>query len=96
MELITYFMFWRKASAPELGTYHTYDIAAYGDLWRDPLAVVRDAALDGELVLRMVQPVPPLTAAPEGRSSGHARIVCAGRAGVCGSRPAFILAHNRY
>lgn len=55
MELITYFMFWRKASAPELGTYHTYDIAAYGDLWRDPLAVVRDAALDGELVLRMVQ-----------------------------------------
>ena len=55
MMLITYFMFRRKASVPELGEYHTFDIAVYGDLWREPLAVIRDVALDGELALRMIQ-----------------------------------------
>lgn len=55
MELVTYFMFRRKANAPELGAYHTFDIAAYGALWHEPLVVLRDVALDGELVFRMVQ-----------------------------------------
>ena len=53
--LITYFMFRRKANAPELGEYHTFDIAVYGDLWREPLVVIRDVALDGELAFRMIQ-----------------------------------------
>ena len=52
---ITYFMFRRNANAPELGAYRTYDIAVYGDLWREPLAVLRDVALDGDLVFRMIQ-----------------------------------------
>ena len=53
--LITYFMFRRKANAPELGEYHTFDIAVYGDLWREPLAVIRDVALDGDIAFRMIQ-----------------------------------------
>lgn len=53
--LITYFMFRRKVNAPELGEYHTFDIAVYGDLWRDPLTVIRDVTLDGELAFRMIQ-----------------------------------------
>lgn len=55
MMLITYFMFRRKTNAPDLGEYHTFDIAVYGDLWREPLAVIRDVALDGDLAFRMIQ-----------------------------------------
>lgn len=53
--LVTYFMFRRKANAPELGEYYTFDIAVYGDLWRKPLAVIRDVAQDGDLAFRMIQ-----------------------------------------
>ena len=52
---VTYFMFRRKANAPEVGEYITFDIAAYGCLWNDPLVILRDVALDEALVFRMVQ-----------------------------------------
>lgn len=55
MQTITYFMFRRKANAPELGEYHTFDIAVYGQLWREPVTVLQDVALDGDLVFRMVR-----------------------------------------
>jgi len=52
--LITYFMIPEKRNAPDLGTYRTYNIAAYGKMYRPPVAVVRDVSTDAELVVRMV------------------------------------------
>ena len=53
--MYTYFMIHRKTNDPELGEYHTFGIAVYRQLWREPVTVLRDVALDGDLVFRMVQ-----------------------------------------
>ena len=50
----SYFMFRRKRYAPEIGTYHSYDIVAYGPLILGPVQIVRDVSTDAELVFRMV------------------------------------------
>lgn len=50
----TYFMFQRKNSTPEIGTYYSYDIAVYGPLYRGPVQVVRGVSTDGDLVFRMI------------------------------------------
>lgn len=50
----TYFMFRRKYSTPETGTYYSYDIAVYGPLYRGPVQVVRDVSTDGDLVFWMI------------------------------------------
>ena len=50
----TYFMFQRKYSTPETGTYYSYDIAVYGPLYRGPVQVVRGVSADGDLVFRMI------------------------------------------
>ena len=47
-------MFRRKNYAPEIGTYHSYDIVAYGPLILGPVQIVRDVSTDAELVFRMV------------------------------------------
>ena len=51
---ISYFMFRRKNYAPEIGTYYSYDIAAYGPLIMGPVQMIRDVSVDAELVFRMV------------------------------------------
>ena len=51
---ISYFMFLRKKYAPEIGTYHSYDIVAYGPLILGPVQIIRDVSTDAELVFRMV------------------------------------------
>lgn len=53
--MYTYFVIHRKTNDPELGEYHTFGIAVYGQLWREPVAVLWDVALDGDLVFRMVR-----------------------------------------
>lgn len=50
----TYFMFRRRYSTPEVGTYYSYDIAVYGPLYRRPVQIVRDVSTNGELVYRMI------------------------------------------
>lgn len=50
----TYFMFRRKYSAPEIGTYYSCDIVVYGPLYRGPVRIVRDVSTNSELVRRMV------------------------------------------
>ena len=50
----TYFLFRRKYSTPETGTYFGYDIAVYGPLYRGPVQVVRDVSTDGDLVFRII------------------------------------------
>lgn len=50
----TYFMFQRKYSTPEAGTYYSYDIVVYGPLYRRPVRVVRDVSTNGELIFRMI------------------------------------------
>ena len=54
MSYFTYFMFKRRYSTPEAGTYCGYDIVVYGPLYRRPVRVVRDVSTDGELVFRMI------------------------------------------
>ena len=54
MSYFTYFMFKRRYSTPETGTYYSYDIVAYGPLYRNPVQVVRDVSTDGDLVFRMI------------------------------------------
>ena len=50
----TYFLFRRKYSTSETGTYCSYDIAVYGPLYRRPVKVVRDVSTDGCLVFQMI------------------------------------------
>ncbi|BDF66610.1 hypothetical protein CE91St43_05820 [Oscillospiraceae bacterium] len=52
---ITYILFQRKKYAPEIGAYHSCDLVAYRELYRPPVAVLRDVTPDGNLALRMVQ-----------------------------------------
>ena len=52
--MYTYFLFRRKYYTPETGTYYSYDIVAYGPLYRAPVLVVRDVSTDGCLVFRMI------------------------------------------
>ena len=54
LTVYTYFMFQRRYSTPEAGTYYSYDIAVYGPLYRRPVRVVRDVSTDGDLVFRMI------------------------------------------
>ena len=51
---ISYFMFRRKKYAPEIGTYYSYDIVAYGLLHQGPVQILQDVSTDAELVFRMV------------------------------------------
>ena len=50
----TYFMFRRKYSTPETGTYYSYDLVVYGLFYRGPVQVVRDVSTDGDLVFQMM------------------------------------------
>ena len=50
----THFMFRRRYSTPEAGTYYSYDVAVYGPLYRRPVKVVWDVSTNGELVFRMI------------------------------------------
>ena len=52
---ITYYLFRRKHFVPEIGTYYSFDIVAYRLLYCPPVVVLRDVAVDGNLVLRMIQ-----------------------------------------
>ena len=54
MSYFTYFMFKRRYSTPETGTYYSYDIVVYGPLYRRPVKIVRDVSTNGELVCRMI------------------------------------------
>ena len=45
----TYFMFRRRYSTPEAGTYYSYDITVYGPLYRRPVKIVWDVSTNGEL-----------------------------------------------
>lgn len=51
---ISYFIFRRKKYAPEVGTYYSYDIVAYGLLHQGPVQILQDVSTDAELVFRMV------------------------------------------
>ena len=53
--MYTYFMFRRKQNTAELGTYMSYDIVVYRELYQKPVQIVRDVSPDGDLVFRMVQ-----------------------------------------
>ena len=61
----TYFMFQRKYSTPEIGTYYSYDIAVYGPLYRRPVRIVRDVSTNGELVFRMITTFNAYALSPE-------------------------------
>lgn len=61
----TYFMFQRKYSTPEIGTYYSYDIAVYGPLYRGPVQVVRDMSTDGNLVFHMITAFNAYALSPE-------------------------------
>lgn len=52
---ITYFAFRRNAYKPEIGKYRTFDIVAYGYLWRAPIAILMDVSSDWNLVFSMIQ-----------------------------------------
>lgn len=51
---ISYFMFRRKKYAPEIGTYFSYDIVAYGLWHQGPVRILRDVSTNAELIFRMV------------------------------------------
>lgn len=51
----TYFIKSQKKYAPEIGNYHSFDLVAYHELYRPPVAVLRDVTPDGNLALRMAQ-----------------------------------------
>lgn len=53
--MAVYFMFSKKRSAPEIGTYRSYDIVAYDRLIDGPAAIIRDVTPDGDLAYRMVE-----------------------------------------
>lgn len=51
----TYFLAKSKKYAPEIGDYHSFALVAYRELYRPPVAVLRDVTPDGDLALRMIQ-----------------------------------------
>jgi len=51
---VIYFIIRETRNAPEIGTYRTYNIAAYGRMNRPPVQVIRDVSTNAELVVRMV------------------------------------------
>ena len=53
--MAVYFMFLRKRTAPEIGSYHSYDIVAYDRIIDGPVAIIRDVTPDGDLAFRMVE-----------------------------------------
>lgn len=61
----TYFMFQRKHSTPEIGTYYSYDIVVYGPLYRRPVLVIRDVSTNGDLVYRMITAFNDSSLSPE-------------------------------
>lgn len=52
--MCTYFMFRRKYSSPEIGTYYSYEIAVYGHLFLPPVRVIRDVSPNAGLVAKMI------------------------------------------
>ncbi len=50
-----YYAFYRKKYAPEIGTYHSYDIVVYDDFFRSPVQIVRDVSPDLDLVFCMIE-----------------------------------------
>ena len=54
-DLIQFIMMPKIRYAPDIGTYVSYDIAAYDCFVRDIVAIVWDATSDRNLALRMCQ-----------------------------------------
>lgn len=53
-DMIQYMMLPKIRYAPGIGTYVSYDLAAYDCFARDIVAIVRDVTSDRNLALRMV------------------------------------------
>lgn len=74
-----YYMFWTEKYAPELGVYHSYDIAVYeAPFFRGPTLVLRDVTPEWDLAFRMIEDVQqtePFPDSPEGRGPRYAGVV---------------------
>lgn len=51
--MITYMVFGEKRNDPDIGTYHTYSLAAYQGVSNRPVRVLRDVSVNAEEALRL-------------------------------------------
>ena len=60
-----YYMFWTEKYAPELGVYHSSDIAVYeAPFFRGPTLVLRDVTPEWDLAFRMIETFNRLNLSP--------------------------------
>ena len=65
MSMALYYMFWTEKYAPELGVYHSYDIAVYeAPFFRGPTLVLRDVTPEWDLAFRMIETFNRLNLSP--------------------------------